>query len=104
MPAYITVMGKLLDERDDAIRMLVFPNWDIWLPRSSLNPKGGLRIKRATREVGADVAQWKINELIRDQQLPLSVRGPVAPEITGALVDELEATDDHFTRKGQFKS
>lgn len=110
MTAYVGVSGVLLDERDDAIRILVEPNWDVWIPRSTINPNGGLRIKRATNEVSADVASWKVQQLIKAQELPQDVSGVASTAIADVmrkyregggldLPDDLEATDERFKRR-----
>lgn len=105
---YITITGKLLDERDDAIYIAVDPrgNWLVWLPRSTINPKGGLRIKRGTGDVSADVAGWKVEELVRKNELPESLlhSSTTLANIMREHEDGPEATDERFTRKGQYKT
>lgn len=119
--SYITINGKLLDERDDAIRILVEPNWYVWIPRSTINPKGGLRIKRGPVRnvsadmapqpvvdpvmVSADVASWKVQQLIKAMELPALHASP-EQKLRNAeeAPDDLEATDERFKRMGQEKT
>jgi hypothetical protein len=107
MSAYVTIAGQLLDETDDAIRIRVAPQWDVWLPRASINPKGGLRIKRATGDVSADVNRTMIERKVQAGELPLTVLPAGAQAAVAAVAGDLdrhvEASDERFARKGQEK-
>lgn len=99
---YLKIEGKLLSSTDDAVRILIPPNWDVWVPRSAINPNGGLKINTQTQAVSAEVGAWKIEQLVREGKLPVSAK-PIGIDVT-ADNEELEATDERFRRKGQAKT
>lgn len=107
MTAYINLEGTMLDDKhDNAILIRVPPNWNVWLPRSVMRPNGGLRVNTKTRAVSCDVAAWKVEQLIRDGELPASVRMPARAAIVrnDSNSEAPETTDERFARKGQEKT